>query len=97
MIWAKEPPYPNWLDYAIQLESYAADRMADPAHSLPAGLTFASWMAQHVPLLESDPVRRADNTIIAKKLLPIFETDPNRLASYTAPAHLEHALYRNTC
>jgi hypothetical protein len=77
MIWAKEPPYPNWLDYAIHLESYAADRMADPAQSLPAGLIFSNWMAQHLPLLESDPGRREDNTVIAKELLPIFETDSN--------------------
>jgi hypothetical protein len=71
--WAVEPPYPNWRDYSASLAAYEAKRVSDPARSLPPGVPFASWLADHRPLLESDPGRRDDNTIVAGALLPIFE------------------------
>jgi hypothetical protein len=74
--WAVEPPYPNWREYAAKLEEYATERMARPEHCLPEGVQFAAWLADRLPLLASDAGRRADNTIIAKQLLPVFEAEP---------------------
>jgi hypothetical protein len=74
--WATDPPYSNWPDYAPALANYAAERMHDPAHRVPPGQTFAAWLRARLPRLEADPGRRADATVVACQLLPIFEHDP---------------------
>jgi hypothetical protein len=76
--WAVAPPYPTWQAYAVELERYATDRLADPAHSLAVGVKFPEWLGDRLPLLEADSRRRADNTIIARQLLHIFEADARR-------------------
>ncbi|MDP9257787.1 MAG: hypothetical protein M3Q31_14695, partial [Actinomycetota bacterium] len=73
--WAETPPYPNWREYAGALADYKAKRVSDPMHSPPPGVPFTTWLAQRLPLLESDAGRRDDNTVIAKGLLPIFAAD----------------------
>jgi hypothetical protein len=73
--WAVNPPYSNWRAYASSLEAYEAEHVSDPVRSLPNGVKFTDWFREHMPLLEADPNRRDDNTIIAKKLLRVFEAD----------------------
>jgi hypothetical protein len=73
--WLVEPPYPNWRDYSASLADYEAEHVSDPARSLRPGEEFSSWLVDRLPLLEIDPGRRDDNTIVAKELLPIFEKD----------------------
>lgn len=89
--WSIAPPYPFWQDYAEKLKEYTSKRMSKADHCLPGGLRFDTWLSERLPLLEADPCRREDNTIIAKKLLPIFERDPagwhalRRLHSWPRP------------
>jgi hypothetical protein len=73
--WAVNPPYANWRDYSSSLAEYAAAHVSDPRRSLPLGVEFADWLSDRGPLLEADPNRRDDNTIIAKQFLRIFEAD----------------------
>ena len=73
--WAVRPPYPNWREYASSLAEYEAEHVSDPIRSLPLGPKFADWLSNRLPLLEADPHRRDDNTIIAKEFLRIFEAD----------------------
>lgn len=73
--WATDPPYPHWHNYSSSLADYEAEQTSGPARSLPPGMPFSIWFADRLPLLESNPFRRDDNTIIAKELLPTFETD----------------------
>ena len=80
--WEDNPPYPNWRDYAPSLEQYAADRMTDPAHTLPGDLPFRAWLAKRLPTLESDSGNRASNTVIAKECMPIFENDDSAWRSF---------------
>lgn len=89
--WASRPPYPQWRAYAVDLFSYAEQRMQEEAHALPAGVGLSEWLVGQLPVLEADPERRGDNTIIAKALLPIFETDPT---AWRAVRHL-HAWPRD--
>lgn len=72
--WAVEPPYPIWRDYSSALAAYEAEHISDPAHSLPPGMPFSTWLSLRLPLLEADSGRRDNNTVVAKKLLPVFET-----------------------
>jgi hypothetical protein len=74
--WASNPPYPSWRGYSSSLAEYEAEHVSHPMRSLPLGASFAEWFGDRLPLLEADPYRRDDNTIIAKELLRIFETEP---------------------
>jgi hypothetical protein len=85
--WTITPPYSHWLDYSTHLETYAADRISDRATSLPDEFRFTDWLVKQLPLLKADPYRREDNTIVAKELLPIFESEP---AIWRAVRYLHH-------
>lgn len=74
-VWQIAPPYPNWRTLAPDLARYCAKHCAEPSHQLPEGSIFPEWLASHLTLLQSDHSRRADNTVIAQQLLPIFEQD----------------------
>jgi len=74
--WRVAPPYQHWAAYADALDQYANDRLAAPEHGVPAGVNFTEWLAGKLPMLEADPVRRDDNTVIARHLLLLFEADP---------------------
>jgi hypothetical protein len=73
--WAINPPYPIWREYSASLAAYEAEHVSHPMRSLPLGATFSDWLSDRLPLLEADPYRRDDNTIIAKELLRVFETE----------------------
>ena len=73
--WQTTPPYPNWKGYASALGDYASKRQAEPAHKLPEGQTFGTWFATEEPAQRKDWTREK-NTIIARELLPLFETNP---------------------
>jgi hypothetical protein len=73
--WRTRPPYPQWAPYANELWNYAEHRIADPNHQLPVGVAFSEWLKASVPVLARDPYRREDNTIIARRMLPLFERD----------------------
>jgi hypothetical protein len=89
--WSIAPPYPFWQDYAEKLDEYTSVWISKEDHCLPVGLRFDTWLSERLPLLEANPYQREDNTIIAKKLLPIFERDPagwhalRRLHSWPRP------------
>jgi hypothetical protein len=74
--WETAPPYPNWKDFAPALTSYAQERIEDPKHQLPTDTDFLAWFHAEEPGLRKDSTQRGKNTIIAKQLLPIFETAP---------------------
>jgi hypothetical protein len=73
--WAVNPPYPNWREYSSSLAAYEAEHVSAPTRSLPLGVKFGDWLDDRVPLLEADPNRRDDNTVIAKEFLGVFEAD----------------------
>jgi len=74
--WRENPPYPNWKSYSASLFAYAEDRILDDMHQLPANEEFLTWFTTKLHALENDPYIREDNTLIAIKLLSIFETNP---------------------
>ncbi len=73
--WETAPPYPHWTSYAKKLAEYAAERMNDPKHQLPAGQSFAQWFAAVEPE-QRVKWTREKNTTIACRLLPLFEAEP---------------------
>ena len=74
--WQTTPPYPAWQDYAPWFNAYAQERLSLPEHQLPAGKSFQEWFQEHQPALRLNSAIRNWNTIIAIRLLPIFEAEP---------------------
>jgi hypothetical protein len=90
--WETAPPYPNWKSYGAKLADYATQRMNDPKHQLPAGKTFAEWFTATEPE-QRKKWTRENNTIIALRLLPLFEAEPtgwDTLPSLLFCAHEPH-------
>ncbi len=85
--WKTRAPYPNWRSYSAALASYAADRLALPAHQLPAGLTFKEWFAKHENALRANASLREKNVIVATQLLPLFEAAPENWEAVTFLNH----------
>jgi hypothetical protein len=73
--WQAEPPFPPWRSYAPWLEAYAQQRMASRQRQLQT--PFVVWFKGTEPALRADPTLRVANTVIAIKLLPLFEANPD--------------------
>jgi hypothetical protein len=74
--WKTAPPFPSWGNYAPWLNAYAELRLTLPEHQLPAGKPFSVWFQENEAALRRNPMIRGWNTIIAIRLLPLFEADP---------------------
>jgi hypothetical protein len=74
--WQVAPPYPAWREYAPWLSAYADRRLTLPEHRLPPGASFLVWFHAHQPALRQNSTIREWNTIIAIRLLPVFEAEP---------------------
>lgn len=75
-VWRNEPPYPQWRTYASAFGEYAAVRLDRPDHQLPADNTFRDWFRKNEPELRENHALRARNVIIARQMLPLFESEP---------------------
>lgn len=74
--WKTNAPYPNWTSYAPKLHEYAEERIRDPKHQLAPGEGFVPWYRAHVDALRRKQDMRDWNTIVAIRLLPLFEAKP---------------------
>jgi len=81
--WEICPPNPGWESYARNLTEYAQDRIDDPKHTLPPNETFQKWFKKHENELRHKWMHREKNTIVAKQLLPLFETEPQAWEAVT--------------
>lgn len=73
--WQSSPPYPNWSSFAPAFTKYLEEHYSKPEHMLPPGESFDDWLRSHLDHLKLDALRRADNTIVGRELLPIFKRD----------------------
>ena len=77
--WRTDPPYPHWADYAGALADYADETERDYREEteLLPGETLSSWLASHEEELRACRELRAKNAIVARELLPLFESEPS--------------------
>ena len=77
--WRTDAPYPHWADYARALADYAdeTDRDYREKTELLPGETLSSWLASHEDELRACRELRAKNAIVARELLPLFESEPS--------------------
>jgi hypothetical protein len=74
--WRTDPPYPAWRSYASWLNDYAEQRLRLTEHHLPTGMPFSVWFHKNESALRQNSDMRDWNTVIAIRLLPIFEAEP---------------------
>jgi hypothetical protein len=74
--WRTKPPYPNWKDYAPALADYADGRIQAAQRLLSNSPSFGNWFRDNEPSLRQNATLREKNTVIAIRLLPIFEANP---------------------
>ncbi len=86
-VWRTRPPYPNWRSFAPAHAKYAADRLAERPHQLPAGETFRAWFAQQENSMRANAALRDKNVIVARQFLPRFEAAPEHWEAVTFLNH----------
>jgi hypothetical protein len=85
--WQTAPPYPVWRNYAPWLNAYAEQRLMLPEHRLPPGKPFAVWFRENQAALRQNAGLRDRNTIIAIRLLALFEAEPRGWKTVTFLNH----------
>lgn len=77
--WLKNPPFPNWKDYALNFEKYA-EKMETKSieevfnqKKLPNNKKLKKWLARERIFLKKEPENRNRNRIIGLMLKPLFE------------------------
>lgn len=81
--WKTAPPYPNWKDYGKSLTQYAAERLEATAKALPEGFGFRTWFVEHEGPMRKNPTQRELNNVVARELLPVFESAPGTWEAVT--------------
>jgi hypothetical protein len=79
--WKTAPPYSNWKSYAPSLRKYADDAISKSGRQLQSDQTLAEWYKENESDLKSEdvnsPEARDKQFIVASKLLPLFERNPD--------------------
>ena len=72
---AGDAPYPNWQSYGQSLKDYVDNHIKDTP-TFESAEAFAAWLTSNLDALSKDRTRRDLNTVVALRLLPLFQKDP---------------------
>ena len=76
MTWKENPPYSNWRSYAEHLTQYVQDEASTVGAQMPEDRVLDAWLRVHEAEGRKDPYKREGNRIVALRILPVFEQDP---------------------
>lgn len=76
--WQSAPPTPELAGQAVKLRRFYEQLIAEGHRQLPPHTELAAWVQENEAALRSDPYQREKNDVLAKLLLPLFATDPDR-------------------
>ena len=74
--WRSNAPYPNWVDYAGNFETYCHEQLSDYGINLTETVELHSWLSEHEEVLRQNEYQRQKNALVAYQLLSIFEEIP---------------------
>ena len=74
--WREHPPYKHWAPYAKHLSEYADTEVGKVATQVPDDGAWEEWLRRHEATGRTNPYRRTGNRIIALRMLPLFEDNP---------------------
>lgn len=82
-VWAENPPYPNWKDYAPHLREYSQNNLQEAHRQLPKGMKLSAWYQQNREVLRADPYAndRDLNEVVSNQILPILSATPQGWAA----------------
>lgn len=87
--WHSDPPAPNWVSFADNLDKYYKEHMSRPETQLSGGVSLQSWLSDNEDTLRvanyREEAERNKQHWVAYQLLPIFEEFP---AGWNAIRHL---------
>ncbi len=72
--WKSKPPYANWKNYSKYLTEYANNRISRSNREKIKSL--ADWYQENRQALEKDPYLRNKNEIVACRILPLLQKNP---------------------
>lgn len=73
--WQAAPPTPRLAGAGRQLRWFY-ELLTAEEHRRPGATGFATWLAEQQEELRRDPYRRAQNELVATRLLPLFASEP---------------------
>lgn len=79
--WQTDPPRAGWEAHAKKLGAFAELLISEGHRELPEGTSLAGWLRENEETLRNEPYLRDKNEIVARLLLPLFENDPDGVAS----------------
>ena len=78
--WKSNAPFPQWIDYADKLDSYAENRLSNPNTQLLEGMSLQAWLLDNEDMSRTSDykteVERNKQGLVAYQLLPLFEETP---------------------
>ncbi len=75
--WQQASRDPEAVARGAALRGFFDALIDEPHRRLPAGYSFASWLADNESSLRRDPYLRRQDDLVARRLLPLFERDPD--------------------
>jgi hypothetical protein len=79
--WQQAPPYPSWASYAPAFGEYAQHLLADVDRNEVEAANLGEWYRKNAAELKRNPYLRNKNEVVAARLLPLLEQNPQHWES----------------
>lgn len=79
--WETEPPAPQFAGYGATLRALADYLLNEPHRHLSSSTSLASWFRSNQSELEESPYLRDKNEVVANRMLPLFEQNPEAVGA----------------
>lgn len=79
--WRHAPPYPHWASYAPAFGEYAQNLLAKVHRNEVEAGNLGEWYRQNAADLRRNPYLRDKNEVVAVRLLPLLEKNPQHWAA----------------
>ena len=74
--WEKEPPYPNWKNFAPAFASYRTDLLKPEDRRLAEGVKLPDWLKENLMEMSNERVLTARSKLVSGYLVPLFDEHP---------------------
>ena len=79
--WRDAPPYPHWASYAPAFSEYAQHVLTEVHRHEVNAANLGEWYRYNADELKRNPYLRTKNEVVAARLLPLLEKNPQHWAA----------------
>jgi hypothetical protein len=79
--WRDAPPYPHWASYAPAFSEYAQHLLTEVDRHEVDAANLGEWYRDNADELKRNPYLRTKNEVVAARLLPLLEKNPQHWAA----------------